>query len=590
MGFATHPSDVPGGEARDSADGERLRHARERDTGFPVGRYLQPPPMLFTRDGHNVFLGDMFRGHACFLICGGPSLTSHDLAQLERRGVLTCAVNNAATVVRPRLWVGADDPGNFCDVIWRDPGILKFVPLCHMEKPFMVRNTADELVPSQELVGDMPAVFGFRRNEAFVPEQWLYEDTFNWGNHSERVDSDGNKGSRSVMYIALRLLFYLGVRRVFLLGCDFRMELGAQNYAFEQGRTAASVRSNNSSYRILNARLDRLKPYFDREGFQVFNCTPRSGLTVFPHLSYEEAMTQSTAMLPRRIVTAGMYDRQARERAAQRVVETPAASSSDAAANVSISPITLVLAVDEEHFEQLRHTWPTWMRFKPELRQAPVVVAFDAKTDLRGRIEDLLRHPNLRLVAWQMNGAADQRELMLTALVRVAAEEVQTPWYLKLDTDVVATGAGRWLRREWFATNEQGREPVFVASPWGYTKPADTMARLDDWGDTVPVLRDLPRLNLPFDPSSSLVAHPRIISWCFLGNTAWTREVARFAPGRLPCPSHDTYLYYCAARRGDHFVRVSMAAHGWEHVSRLRKLRSRCEQVLAVPIQVQVAG
>ena len=69
--------------------------------------------MLFTRDGHNLFLGDLYRGAAAFLICGGPSLLTHDLTQLQQRGVITLAVNNAATVVRPNLWCCVDDPGNF---------------------------------------------------------------------------------------------------------------------------------------------------------------------------------------------------------------------------------------------------------------------------------------------------------------------------------------------------------------------------------------------------------------------------------------------------------------------------------------------
>ncbi|NUQ65976.1 MAG: hypothetical protein HUU20_26240 [Pirellulales bacterium] len=312
-------------------DQRRLRHAREHHVGFAVGRYLQPPPMLFTRDGHNVFLGDMYRGAAAFLIAGGPSLRSHDLGRLEEPGVLTCALNNAGSVVRPRLWVSVDDPGNFCDVIWRDPGIVKFVPLCHMEKHFAVRNEQDELMASEEVVGDMPGVFGFRRNEVFAAERWLYESTLNWGNHSEVVDAYGNKGSRSVMYVALRLLFYLGVRRLYLLGCDFRMEYGKQNYAFEQGRTRASVRGNNESYRILNVRLAHLKPYFDHEGYEVYNCTPGSGLTVFPFLSYEDALAEIRGRMPAKVVTEGMYERLRREKKARESQEAREAEAPEAA-------------------------------------------------------------------------------------------------------------------------------------------------------------------------------------------------------------------------------------------------------------------
>ncbi len=272
-------------------------------------RCLQPPPMLFSRDGHNLFLGDMYRGHAAFLLCSGPSLLSHDLSKLQQRGILTCAVNNAAAVFRPNLWVSVDDPAHFCDAIWRDPGITKFVPLRHMGKKLAVRNERGELAPSEVVAGDMPAAIGYLRNEAFCAEQWLYEDTFNWGNNSKLADAYGNKGARSVFYVALRLLFYLGIRRLYLLGCDFHMESGRQNYAFEQERCEASVRGNNNGYRIIDARLKHLVPHFEREGYRIFNCTPASGLTAFPHVPYEEAVAEACAIMPKTIDTAGMYER-----------------------------------------------------------------------------------------------------------------------------------------------------------------------------------------------------------------------------------------------------------------------------------------
>jgi hypothetical protein len=84
--------------------------------------------------------------------------------------------------------------------------------------------------------------------------------------------------------ITTRLLYYLGVRRVFLLGCDFRMAERQPNYAFPQYRNRASIASNNRLYATLNRRLQRLGPYFDEAGYQVFNCTPGSGLTVYPYV------------------------------------------------------------------------------------------------------------------------------------------------------------------------------------------------------------------------------------------------------------------------------------------------------------------
>ena len=63
------------------------------DGGPPaVGRCHQLPPVLFAADGNPAFLGNVYRGGSAFLICGGPSLRSHDLSQLNQRGVLACTV------------------------------------------------------------------------------------------------------------------------------------------------------------------------------------------------------------------------------------------------------------------------------------------------------------------------------------------------------------------------------------------------------------------------------------------------------------------------------------------------------------------
>tara|TARA_R110002072_G_C7976780_1_gene535572 strand:- start:7242 stop:9077 length:1836 start_codon:yes stop_codon:yes gene_type:complete len=605
MGYETHPSSGLGGQYRDNADHRRLRQAREQHSGFPVGQFLQTPPMLFTRDGHNVFLGDMYRGQSAFLVCGGPSLDSHDLTLLNSRGVLTFGVNNAATVVRPNLWCCVDDPTHFADAIWYDPGITKFVPLCHMEKKFVVRDEVGDLVESRELVGDMPAVFGYRRNESFVAEQWMHEDTFNWGNHGKLVDAYGNKGSRSVMYVAIRMLYFLGVRRIYLIGCDFRMKSGGKNYAFDQDRTDSSVKGNNSIYRILNERFKKLNPHFDDAGLQIWNCTPDSGLTAFPYMDYEAAIAKATSLIPSKIETSGLYDRQARERAKEKerrseekkrqeksppmtpLVTKIAPNEKELqeqqtrleARQAILADLTLLVAVDEKHLQELQLTWKTWATFKPDIRECPLVLIHDASLDANS-IQLEPSPSKLTLVSWEMPEAENQREKMLTSLVRVAAERVETSWYLKLDTDVVAVNNSEWLEPEWFTADEDGRLPAFVSSPWGYTKPAEAIDRLDDWGDTIAELKKHSRLELAQGDKPDRVNHARIISWCFFGNTAWTKQVTSWVNGRLPVPSHDTFLFYCAERRKDHYRRYRMAKCGWEHISHFRRLKAKCDEVM----------
>jgi len=583
----SHQHQPPSSTHRDAHDGQQLRHARDQHLGFPVGRFLQPAPMLFTRDGHNVFLGDIYRGWPAFLIGGGPSLNSHDLALLQHRGVLTLAVNNAAAVVRPNLWTSVDDPGNFTDAIWRDPGILKFVPLCHMEKPFRVRDSHGELVPSAERVGDMPGVFGFRRNEAFVADQWLYEDTFNWGNHSELVDASGNRGGRSVFYIALRLLFYLGVRKVYLIGCDFRMELGKPNYAFDQDRTRGAVKNNNNTYRILNVRLSQLKPHFEREGFEVYNCTPNSGLTVFPSMAYEEAVSLVKSRIPP-VATAGMYEYNQRQKDAAKeqtlVAATPVVPVADWQAEQpkpALPVLSLLTFLNAVEATRLKLVWPAWLKYRPWLADLPLLLVHDRRWDPAPILRELpQRDPPVRTVP--LTGQPDQgeRESRSLAILHAIANHVQTPWCLYLDPCTVPVGNGSGISPDWFGPDASGKAPLLVAHRWGYTKPADALTRLDDWADGVPGLRSFPRLNIPTQPGEDRVHHAALQAWCFFINVAWSREVLACAPDRLPCEVLETYLAYCGARRGDHLVRLNLKEHGWEPVSRFRHLREQCERLL----------
>ena len=293
---------IPVSENKDIADRSKERHGREVHSGHRVGKYLQPPPMLFTRDGHNVWMGDMYRGESAFLILGGPSFSKVDKSKLDRAGVLTMGVNNSVKTYRPNLWISVDDPTHFMKSIWFDPKITKFVPYSHSEKSLFDNEAWQEMTAK---VGDCPNVWFYKRNEHFIAKQFLFEDTVNWGNHKD------HGGGRSVMLAAIRVLFYLGIRKIYLLGCDFKMDENTK-YHFEQDRAEGSIKGNNSTYELLVDRFTQLKPIFEANGLNIYNCNPDSGLKVFPFVDFDEAIKTSTAGLPADLSkerTVGLYER-----------------------------------------------------------------------------------------------------------------------------------------------------------------------------------------------------------------------------------------------------------------------------------------
>lgn len=222
--------------------------------------------------------------------------------------MLTIGLNNSVKTFRPKLWTCVDDPANFIISTWLDPTIQKFVPISHIDKTLFDSN---RWKMTDVKVGDCPNVWFYKRNERFNADQYLWEDTVNWGNHSDLG------GGRSVLLASLRILFLLGVRKVFLLGVD--MEMNAEKkYHFEQDRSSGSIRGNNSTYRLLQERFTALRPKFEDAGYHVYNCNPASKLTAFDHVPFEEAIRQARhPLFPDDVAaerTEGLYDRKDKER------------------------------------------------------------------------------------------------------------------------------------------------------------------------------------------------------------------------------------------------------------------------------------
>ena len=195
--------------AKDQNDIDKLRYGRFRNMGATVAsEFYQPCPFFFTRESSALSLVGMYRGGSAFLICSGPSFATLDKNLLRTPGIWTMTTNNAVTSFRGNASVTVDDPCRFNASLWLDPTIMKFVPSSHFEKPLwdnrFLGDKGQQWGLSSIVVGDCPAVVGYRRNEKFMPERFLYEDSINWGAHKRYG------GGRSVMLAALRILFLLG--------------------------------------------------------------------------------------------------------------------------------------------------------------------------------------------------------------------------------------------------------------------------------------------------------------------------------------------------------------------------------------------
>lgn len=255
-----------------------------------------------TFDKKPIYIENIYKNLSCFLILSGPSLNNINLSLLNNPGIMTFGVNNSPSIFRPKLWTSVDEPERFMISIWKDPTILKFVPFFKGDK-----NIFDNYnwVKTNILVKDNPNVIYYHRNEHFIAENYLTEKTVNWGNHKKYG------GGRSVLLAAVKICYLLGFRKVFLCGCDFKMEIGKENYAWKQDRTKSAVNCNNNTYNAMINRFTQLRPFFEQNDFFVFNCNKNSGLKVFPFIDFEDAVEMTLKDFPdvKNERVEGMYER-----------------------------------------------------------------------------------------------------------------------------------------------------------------------------------------------------------------------------------------------------------------------------------------
>jgi len=222
------------------------------------------------------------------------------MAKLSRRGTFSLAVNNKAghTKYRPQAFVFSDPPMKFSHSIWLDPAIMKFCPTPKLtgRRNKLRRKDGDTFSRMNTRTIDCPNVWGFQRDSWMTPDDGFFtSEGACWGNLNAGVLKTGQQKTVCTMLLGLRILYHLGARSIFLVGCDFFMSSGG-GYSFAQNRTAGAVQSNNSQYGVINDLLCMMagQGTFERFGLRVYNCCERSGLRAFPYVPIDAAIRSAT--------------------------------------------------------------------------------------------------------------------------------------------------------------------------------------------------------------------------------------------------------------------------------------------------------
>lgn len=225
---------------------------------------------------------------------------------------------------------------------------------------------------------------------------------------------------------------------------------------------------------------------------------------------------------------------------------------------VKATPFTVVTAVNPKYLAKLRDNYPKWMKTEGVMEKPMLLFIHDIPPNDPSL--SFLRK-NVIKIPWDMDKYDSMRELMLTSFVLGTAAHVKTDWWMKLDADTTPKEKDDYV----FGYKLDVPEGTFD-SPYnitghkcGYTKPGEFLTRLEDWADAKDEFKGTKRV-FPLDQVDTMnkvkrYGHIRIASFICFQSLAFTKECAQLAGDKLPVPSHDTYMWYVAARKGYNAIR-----------------------------------
>lgn len=306
----------------------------------------------------------------------------------------------------------------------------------------------------------------------------------------------------------------------------------------------------------MNVRFAKLLPFFEAEGLQVFNCTPGSGLEVFPYVPFDDAIASAEAAVPDKIVTAGMYDKQAQQkkqngRHRKKEASPPPRKSSQGRLAIKLSPernganhrrrddVTLVTIVRSEQEAAFPYAWENWTAFCPEVPGGPVVIGGTSPQRVRERLAAGGPPPDQLAVVAMETGQDD--EAFLRDIIR---SHVRTSWVIYVSPYAL------------WSTHKATLLPESIAADLAYIGPKRNTSRHD---------------RASVKASTRLASPPERnpLDWLLIAQTEFLREWA--ASGQRLGPFVEATSRPCWLTR--------LESLGWEEARSLRMLRRRQEEL-----------
>lgn len=223
-------------------------------------------------------LRNKYAGRRCFVVCNGPSLKPADLDKLAEKQEITFASNKIDKI--------------FNQTKWR-PTLYSIID---EYLQFTLVNTAN----------NVPAEYKFFRQNSFLATRkvkgqcvWMNADGDRGLLEHPKFSENANEiiyTIATVTYAMLELAVYLGMREIYIIGCDnsYGVERKKDGSLFNNGQPSyfagASASDNKNSVGAtweMNVAYEYARKYADAHGIKIYNATRGGHLEAFERVDFD---------------------------------------------------------------------------------------------------------------------------------------------------------------------------------------------------------------------------------------------------------------------------------------------------------------
>lgn len=215
-------------------------------------------------------------GKRCFIICNGPSLRADDLTKIHENGDITIASNKIDKI--------------FSQTPWR--------PTYYT---VLDQGLQYSLLPTMQKV---PAKLKFFRDESYVVTSKAKGNIVWLSTNGDRALLDNPKFSEdaniiytiaTVTYAMLQLAVYMGMREIYIIGCDnsYGREVKKDGTVVDNGTVSYFAGSDPKEAKLaaatweMNVAYEYARKYADEHNIRIYNATRGGHLEAFERVDFD---------------------------------------------------------------------------------------------------------------------------------------------------------------------------------------------------------------------------------------------------------------------------------------------------------------